>query len=167
MGVQRILGSLIAPRVVRKLGPATTVTCAMLAAGAIYAIYARQTTFAAGLTVLLLFEVPVAVVSTAMEPILLAAVPTRFDARVMSAFGTLNQGMLMLSMAFSAWIASSALHGFHAKVVGVHVGPIDTILTLAGLAIVLGGVVSKITIPSDATVHQVVDENPPTASRRH
>ena len=95
--------------------------------------------------------------------------PRAFYARVMSAFGTLNQGMLMLSMAFSGWIASSALHGFHAKVVGVHVGPIDTILTLAGLAIVLGGVVSKITIPnaSDATVHQVIDENPPTASRRH
>jgi predicted MFS family arabinose efflux permease len=164
MGVGLILGSLIAPRVVRKLGPATTTTCAMLAAGVIYAIYARQTTFAAGLAVLLLFEVPVAVVATSMEPILLAAVPRAFYARVMSAFGTLNQGTLLLSMALSGWIASSALHDFHGKVLGVHVGAIDTILTLAALAIVLGGAVSKITIPSNATVHHLAEQTLPTAA---
>ena len=161
MGIGLILGSLVAPRVVRKLGPATTTTYAMLAAGVIYAIYARQTTFAAGLAVLLLFEVPVAVVGTAMEPILLAAVPRAFYARVMSAFGTLNQGTLLLSMALSGWIASSSLRGFHGKALGVHVGPIDTILTLAALTIVLGGVVSKITIPNNASVHLVAEQNAP------
>ena len=164
MGVGLILGSLVAPRVVRKLGPATTTTCAMLTAGAMYAIYARQTTFAAGLVMLLLFEVPVAVVGTAMEPILLAAVPRAFYARVMSTFGTLNQGTLLLSMALSGWIASSSLHGFHGKALGVHVGPIDTILTFAALAIVLGGVVSKITIPNNATVRHVAEENAPRAA---
>lgn len=56
MGAGLILGSLVAPRVVRRLGPATTTTCAMLAAGIIYAIYARQTTFAAGLVVLVLLR---------------------------------------------------------------------------------------------------------------
>lgn len=164
MGVGLILGSLVAPRLVRRLGPATTTTCAMVAAGAIYMVYARQTTFAAGLAVLLLFEVPVAVVATAMEPILLAAVPRGFYARVMSAFGTLNQGTLMLSMALSGWIASSALHDFRGRVLGVHVGPMDAILTLAGLAIVLGGVVSKLTIPSNAIVHQLAAHTPPEAN---
>jgi MFS family permease len=164
MGVGLILGSLVAPRVVRKLGPATTTTCAMLTAGAMYAIYARQTTFAAGLVMLLLFEVPVAVVGTAMEPILLAAVPRAFYARVMSTFGTLNQGTLLLSMALSGWIASSSLHGFHGNALGVHVGPIDTILTFAALAIVLGGVVSKITIPNNATVRHVAEKNAPRAA---
>jgi hypothetical protein len=75
----------------------------------------------------------------------------------MSAFGTLNQGTLVLSMALSGWIASSALHGFHGAFIGVHVGPIDTILTLAGLAIVLGGAVSKITIPSNETVYELAE----------
>ena len=165
MGIGLVLGSLVAPRVVRKLGPATTTTFAMVAAGAVYMVYARQTTFAAGLVVILLFEVPVAVVGTAMEPILLAAVPPGFYARVMSAFGTLNQGTLILSMALSGWIASSALHGFHGTVLGVHIGPIDTVLTLAGLAIVLGGAVSKITIPGNATVRQLGDRNAaPTAN---
>jgi MFS family permease len=164
MGAGLIFGSLAAPRVVRTLGPATTTTWAMLAAGVIYLVYARQTTFAAGLAVLLLFEVPVAVVGTAMEPILLAAVPQRFYARVMSAFGTLNQGTLILSMALSGWIASSALHGFHGQVLGVHVGSIDTILTLAGLAIIVGGAVSKVTIPTNATVRRLADENAPATA---
>lgn len=165
MGVGLILGSLVAPRVVRKLGPATTTTCSMLSAGVIYVIYARQTTFAAGLAALLLFEIPVAIVGTAMEPILLAAVPKEFYARVMSAFGTLNQGVLMASMALSGWVASSALHGFHGTVLGVHVGPIDTILTLAGLAVVLGGAVSRITIPNDTASWEVSTEGP-TLERR-
>jgi MFS family permease len=159
MGLGLIVGSLVAPHVVRKLGPATTTTCSMLTAGLIYAIYARQTTFAAGLVVLFFFEVPVAVVGTAMEPILLAAMPKAFYGRVMSAFGTLNQGTLMLSMALSGWIASSALRDFHGDVLGVHIGPLDTILTLAGLAIVLGGVVAKITIPNNEIVKQLANEN--------
>lgn len=130
-----------------------------MAAGLIYAIYARQTTFAAGLVVLFFFEVPVAVVGTAMELILLAAMPKAFYARVMSAFGTLNQGTLILSMALSGWIASSALPDFHGNVLGVHIGPLDTILTLAGLAIVLGGVVSKITISNNEIVRKLAAEN--------
>lgn len=99
-----------------------------------------------------------------MEPILLAAVPQGFYARVMAAFGTLNQGMLMISMALSGWIASSALHGFSGRVLGVHVGSLDTILTLAGLAIVLGGIVAKVTIPGNAAVRELADANAPPAA---
>jgi Na+/melibiose symporter-like transporter len=163
MGVGLILGSMIATRLVKRLGPSTTTTVAMLAAGLIYMLYARQTTFAAGLALLLLFEVPVAVVSTSIEPIFLAAVPQSLYARVMSAFGTLNQGTLMLSMAASGWIASSALHGFHGNVLGIHVRAIDTILTLAGAAIVLGGIVSMITLPSNTVLRELAEKVSPSS----
>ena len=152
MGAGLILGSLVAARVVKKFGPATTTTGVLLAAGLIYMLYARQTTFAAGLALLLLFEIPVAIVNTSMEPIMLAAIPQQLYARVMSTFGTLNQGTQMLSMAMWGWLASSALRGFHSNVLGLHIGPIDTILTLAALAIFLGGVVSRVTMPSNELV---------------
>jgi MFS family permease len=155
MGAGLILGSLLAPRLVRKLGPATTTTAVLLSAGLIYMLYARQTTFAAGLALLMLFEIPVAVVGTSMDPILLAAIPQRLYARVMSAFGTLNQGTNMLFMAVWGSLASTAMRGFHSDVLGVHVGPIDSILTLAGSAIFMGGVVSKATLPSDAVLDRL------------
>jgi len=155
MGAGLIFGSLIASRVVKMLGPATATTGVLLAAGLIYLLYARQTTFAAGLALLLLFEIPVAIVNTSMEPIMLAAIPQQLYARVMSAFATLNQGTQMLSMAVWGWLASSALRGFHGDVLGVHVGPIDTILTFAALAIFLGGVVSKVTMPSNEVVSRL------------
>jgi MFS family permease len=154
MGAGLILGSLLAPRLVKKFGPATTTTAVLLSAGLIYMLYARQTTFAAGIALLVLFEIPVAVVGTSMDPIMLASVPQQLFARVMSTFGTLNQGTNMLFMAVWSLLASTALRGFHSDVLGVHVGPIDSILTVAGLAIFMGGVVSKITLPSSALLDQ-------------
>jgi MFS family permease len=138
--------------VTRMIGPPLAVP--LLFAGLTYMLYARQTTFAAGIALLVLFEIPVAVVGTSMDPIMLASIPQQLFARVMSTFGTLNQGTNMLSMAVWATLASTALRGFHSDVLGVHVGPIDSILTLAGLAIFLGGVVSKITLPSSALLDQ-------------
>ena len=154
MGAGLSLGSLLAPRLVKRLGPATATTAVLLSAGLIYMLYARQTTFAAGITLLVLFEIPVTVVGTSMDPIMLASVPQQLFARVMSTFGTLNQGTNMLSMAIWSPLASTALRGFHSDVLGVHVGPIDLILTIAGLAIFMGGVVSKVTLPSSALLDQ-------------
>lgn len=155
MGAGLILGSLLAPRLVKRFGAATTTAVVLLSAGLVCMLYARQTTFAAGVVLLVLFEIPVAVVNTSMDPILLAAVPQELFARVMSAFGTVNQGTQMLFMAVWGSLASTALRGFHADVLGVHVGPIDSIFTVAGLAIVLGGVVSKVTLPSNAVLDQL------------
>ena len=109
MGAGLILGSLLAPRLVKRLGPATATTAVLLSAGLIYMLYARQTTFAAGITLLVLFEIPVAVVGTSMDPIMLASVPQQLLARIMSTFGTLNQGTNMLSMATWSLLASTAL----------------------------------------------------------
>ena len=146
-GAGLIIGSLVAASVVRRFGAARTTAGVLLLSGLVFLLYTRQTTFAAGLVLLLLFTIPIAIVNTSASPLLLAAIPQRLFGRVMSVFATLNQGTQMLSMLVAGWLASSSFRGFHAEVLGVHVGPIDTIFTVAALLLVLGGVNGFITLP--------------------
>jgi hypothetical protein len=45
----------------------------------------------------------------------------------------------MLSVVVAGWLASTLLRNFAGSVGGLHVGPIDTIFTVTGVLIVIGG----------------------------
>src|SRR5690348_15961303 len=45
----------------------------------------------------------------------------------------------LLSTALAGVLASTALHNFHATLLGLHVGPIDTIFTASGVLVFLAG----------------------------
>jgi hypothetical protein len=45
----------------------------------------------------------------------------------------------LLSVALAGYLASTVLRDFHATVLGLTLGPIDTIYTVAGLLIVVAG----------------------------
>ena len=147
-GAGLIIGSLVAASVVKRFGAARTTSAVLLLSGLVFLLYTRQTTFAAGFALLLLFTIPLAIVNTSAAPMFLAAIPQRLFGRVMSVFAMLNQGTQMLSMLVAGWLASTSFRGFHARVLGVHVGPIDTIFTVAALLLVLGGVNSFLTLPA-------------------
>jgi predicted MFS family arabinose efflux permease len=147
-GAGLIIGSLVAANVVKRFGAAQTTSAVLLLSGLVFLLYTRQTTFAAGFALLLLFTIPLAIVNTSAAPMFLAAIPQRLFGRVMSVFAMLNQGTQMLSMLVAGWLASTSFRDFHARVLGVHVGPIDTIFTVAALLLVLGGVNSFLTLPA-------------------
>jgi MFS family permease len=146
VGTGLIVGSLLAARIVARFGAATTTASVLVLAGLVLLIYARQTTFAAGFAIVLLFEVPIAVVNTSVAPLLLAAIPQHLFGRVVSVFSTVNQGVQMLSMLVAGWLASSSFRAFHGELLGVHLGPIDTIFSVSALLITLGGVNAFITL---------------------
>jgi predicted MFS family arabinose efflux permease len=139
IGVGLIIGSLVAAKVVARLGASRTLWITMTATGLVYLLYARQTTFVGGFLLAMLFIIPIAIMNTGIGPLLLALIPQALFGRVMSVFSTFNQGTQMISMVVSGWLASSIMLHFHATPLGIHVGPIDTILTVAGLLIVLAG----------------------------
>jgi MFS family permease len=147
MGFGLIFGSLVASKVVARLGGVTTLWVTIIGAGLIYLLYTRQTNFAAGLVTGLLFMVPLAIMNTAMTPVTLKLIPQRLFGRVLSAYATFSQGTQMLSVALSGWLASSVMLHFHAAPFGVHVGPIDSILTVAGVLIVASGIYAFFTLP--------------------
>jgi MFS family permease len=138
-GIGAIAGALSAGRVVRRLTARTTTWLTLVIGGAMIVIYSRQTTFVSGLVILFLAAVPIAIVNTAISPLLLAAAPREYLGRVMAVINPMQQLASMLSVVVAGWLASTVLRNFAGSIGGLHLGPIDTIFTVSGVLIIMGG----------------------------
>jgi hypothetical protein len=85
----------------------------------------------------------VAFINIATTPIILHVTPRKFLGRV---YATLNP-ILTISLAFSAILASyldsTSLRNFHATVFSLSFGLIDTLLSVAGLLAIVGGIYAR------------------------
>jgi hypothetical protein len=91
--------------------------------------------------------IPVAIVNTAVAPLLFAAAPPEYLGRVIAVFNPANQFASMLSTVAAGWLMSTVLVGFHAEIGGMHVGPIDTIFTIVGLLFVASSAYGFVSLP--------------------
>jgi MFS family permease len=148
-GAGAIAGALCAGRVVRRLGARNTTWLGLLASGALVFCYARQAEFVPGLIVIGAIAIPVSMLNTAMAPLLLKATPPEYLGRMAAVFNPVNQLASMLSALVAGWLASSALHNFRATVLGVHIGPVDTIFAAAGIAIFAAGGYALVRLPRE------------------
>jgi MFS family permease len=139
-GLGTIVGSLVAGRVVMFLTARRVVWLCLVVAGVIFTLYARQTAIVPGILLIFLFAMPVAILNAAASPILLGAMPKEYVGRMMAVFLPVNMGASTLSVAVAGWIASAYLHDFRAKVLGLHIGGIDTIFAIAALLLVVAGI---------------------------
>jgi Na+/melibiose symporter-like transporter len=147
-GIGAIIGGLAAGAAVRRIGARTLTWLGAILTGILVLLYARQTVFVPGLLLAGLTLVPATMLNTAMFPLLLKVTPSQYLGRMMAVFGPVNMLASMLSMAVAGLLASTALRAFHATVLGIHMGPIDTIFTASGLLIVAAGLVGMLTLPS-------------------
>ena len=119
MGVGFIIGALAAGRMVRWIGARALTWSGLLATGVLAAGYALQRSFPAGLVMLAIYAMPIAMLNTAVAPLLLGAVPREYLGRVMAVFTPVNQLASMLSMVISGWLTSTVLRSFRASFAGV------------------------------------------------
>ncbi|MFC1431903.1 MFS transporter [Streptacidiphilus sp. N1-3] len=146
-GIGAIAGSLWAGRVVRRFGARTTTWAALLITGLLVVGYARQTDFWSGLAFLAAFSIPVAMLNTAMTPLLLEATPQEYLGRMVAVFNPVNQLASMLSVVVAGWLASTVLRNFHGRFAGMRFGRIDTLFAVAGLFIVLAAGFAYLVLP--------------------
>jgi MFS family permease len=148
-GAGAVIGGLASGWVVRRVGARTLLWLGAAVAGAVVMLYARQTAFAAALGLIVLLALTVTMLNTAITPLLLKT-PSEFLGRVVAVFSPVNKLSQMLSMAVAGWLASSVLRGVHGAVFGVHVGPIDTIFSAAGLLMIAAGGFGMLALPREA-----------------
>jgi MFS family permease len=146
-GVGAILGSLMAARAAKLLGTRTVAWAGLVVAGILVVAYAKQTAFVPGLVLILLVALPVAMLNTALTPLLLGATPPQLVGRVAAVFNPLNQLASMLSAGLAGWLVSSALRDLDADVAGLHFGRFDAAFTLAGVLIALAGGYAALALP--------------------
>ncbi|HZU49323.1 MAG TPA: MFS transporter [Mycobacterium sp.] len=151
-GAGAVIGALLAGRVVRWVGARTATWSGLIVSGGFVCLYSRQTVFAPGIVVLMLLAIPVAMMNTAITPLLLRAAPPEMLGRVVAVFNPINELASMLSVVIAGWLASTALHNFRGSVGGMHLGPIDAIFAGAGVLIGLAGCYAYLALPREGAV---------------
>jgi Na+/melibiose symporter-like transporter len=146
-GAGAVVGGLASGRIVRWIGARAVLWLGAAVAGAFVVVYARQTAFGAAVAILLLLGLTVTLLNTAFTPLLLKAVSARYLGRVFAVMMPVNTLSQMLSMAAAGWLASSVLGQLHGTVLGVHIGPIDTIWSVAGLLMIAAGGYGMLALP--------------------
>ena len=146
-GAGAIVGALCAGWVVQRIGARQATWLPLLIGGLMVLVYARQTMLLSALACIVAIAVPVAVLNVAIGPLMMDAAPMEMLGRVMAVFNPIQMVMSIVSTAVASWLASTVMLNFHAKIAGVHMGRIDTIFTVSGLLVVLGGLYGAFALP--------------------
>ncbi|MGP0005886.1 MAG: MFS transporter [Acidimicrobiales bacterium] len=148
MGAGFIVGALVAGRLVRWIGARTLIWSGLLATGVLAAGYALQRSFLAGLVMLAVYAMPIAVLNTAVAPLLMDAVPREYLGRVMAVFNPVNQFASMLSVVVSGWLTSTVLRSFRASIAGINLNSVSLIFIVAAGLIFVSGLRAFAALPS-------------------
>jgi MFS family permease len=147
LGVGFVVGALAAGRMVRWIGARALTWSGLLAAGVLAAGYALQRSFTAGLVMLAIYAVPIAMLNTAVAPLLLDAAPREYLGRVMAVFAPVNQLASMLSVVICGWLTSTVLRSFRASFAGVTLNSVSLIFIVAGGLIFVSGIRAFAALP--------------------
>ncbi len=145
-GAGLILGAIIASYLAQRIGRARTYWFSALILGILTIVFARQTSFVPAV-IIMFFQ---GLINSGTEVIMIALViqvtPRDFIGRVLSVF-TLAYGLSwMISSFLAGYLASVSLHNFHAVVLGVVFGPLDTLFIAVGIMAIASGIYAMLTL---------------------
>jgi MFS family permease len=161
LGAGGVIGALGAGRMVRWFGARTVTWAGIVVLGSLLALYSRQTVFSAGLVVLFLLAIPMAMVNTAVAPLLLGAAPREYVGRVTAVFNPVNQLAGMLATVVAGWLLSSMLRNFTGSLAGLRLGPVDVIFLASGGLIIVSGLYARIALRQAAVAPAPAAETRP------
>lgn len=154
-------GSLCAGTLAARYGVTRVLSTALLTAGLLVAVYAKQGSPWPALVVLGLIGLPVGALNTVIGTVLLTVTPRELLGRVNATINPIQQLASMVSMVAAGWLVSTGLAGMDADVGGVHFGPIDTVYFASALPILGGGFYALVAlrntalhVPSAASTHE-------------
>jgi MFS family permease len=151
IGAGFIVGALAAGRLVRWIGARALTWSGLLAAGVLAVGYALQRSFPAGLVMLAVYAVPIAMLNTAVAPLLLDAAPPEYVGRVMAVFTPVNQLASMVSVVASGWLTSTVLRSFRVSFAGLTLNSVSLIFIIAGTLIFASGIRALAALPPAPT----------------
>jgi MFS family permease len=149
-GAGTLVGAVIGGPLAERAGTARLLWRLAVFLGVLFVLFSRLTSFVPALVVLFLVGVVFAILEVAETPLLLRSVPRTHIGRVVALlvpmFGLASAGASLLA----GWLAG-ALGGLHLSDGGVVFGPLDTILGVAGLSVILGGLSARGALDAVAT----------------
>jgi MFS family permease len=146
LGAGSIVGAALASAWAQRLGLTRTFWLSLVAAGVLVLIYARLTSLVPALVVLFLIGLVTTAVDVAAGPLVLNVTPRELVGRVAALLNPALTLVTMLSIAVAGYLYSTVLQNFHATLVGITFGPIDTIFTVTGILVVAGGLYAMVNL---------------------
>jgi MFS family permease len=145
-GAGGLLGAVLASIFAQRVGVARMLWLALTGLGVFVIVYARLTSFAPALVVNLLIGFSNGPINVALDPLILHVTRREFVGRVMAVLLPAINLASVVSIALAGLLASTLLHGFHAALLGITFGPIDTIFVGAGVLVILGGLYAMVNL---------------------
>lgn len=143
-GIGAVAGALLAAWICRKFGDTRVFCLALIAVGILMIVFARLGNIVAAVAVLGITGIPLGALNVALTPLLLRSVPREVLGRVGGVLNPVQQVASMGSALLCGWLVSTVMRNFHHTVAGFTFGRIDTIFTIGGVLIALGGVYATI-----------------------
>jgi MFS family permease len=139
-----LVGAIVGGMFAFRVGLARTIWLSLLALSLLVVVWSRMTSFIPALVVIGLVGMANAPLNVAAGPLLLKVTPKRFVGRATAIILPAINLASLISIALAGWLASTVLVGFHAVVLGMAFGPLDTIFLAAGVLGILGGLYAMV-----------------------
>ncbi len=144
LGAGLTVGALLAGALAQRLGLTRTFWLSLVAGGVLVLVYARLTHFVLALVVLFLLGLVTTAVNVVAGPLVLHVTPRELIGRVTSVLMPALNLATLLSVAIAGYLYGTVLRSFHATLVGIPFGPLDTIFTTTGILAIIGGLFAMV-----------------------
>jgi MFS family permease len=145
-GVGAVVGAVLVVVFGKRIGLAQLLWISLVASGLFVIVMSHLTSLYPALGAAFLFGVFTTAVIVTAGPLALDSTSREFVGRVTAVINPVGRLAALISVALAGAMVSTVLHGFHASVLGISFGPVDTIFTGMGLLAVLGGIYVRVSL---------------------
>src|SRR5437763_8977434 len=145
-GVGAIAGAVLVTVIGQRIGLARILWIALVTSGLFVIVMSHLTSFYPALGAAFLFGVSTTAVLVTAGPLALDSTSREYVGRVTAVINPVGRLAALLSVALAGSLVSTVLHGFHASLLGLSFGPVDTVFTGLGLLAVIGGIYTRVNL---------------------
>jgi hypothetical protein len=130
----------------QRIGLERLLWIALVTSGLFVIVMSHLTSLYPALVAAFLFGVSTTAIIVTAGPLALHGTSREFVGRVMAVINPLGRLAALISVVVAGYMVSTVLRGFHASVMGISLGPVDTVLSGMGLLAVAGGIYARISL---------------------
>ncbi len=145
-GVGAIVGAMLVTLIGQRIGLARILWIALITSGLFVIIMSHVGNFYIALGAAFLFGISTTAIIVTAGPLALDNTSREFVGRVTAVINPLGRLAALLSVALAGALVSTVLHGFHATILGISFGPVDTVFTGMGFIAVIGGLYARVSL---------------------
>ena len=145
-GLGAVAGGVLVTFFGQRIGLGRLLWMALVTSGVFVVVMSHLTSLGPALGAAFLFGVAATAIIVTAGPLAVDATEREFVGRVTAVLNPVGRLAAFVSVIVAGYLVSTPLQGFHASVLGVTFGPVDTVFTFMGLLAVAGGLYARLSL---------------------